>query len=222
MRIHPIAIAALVLSLNTASAFATPLTGSYSVGETFSSSQGGPTISNNLSSSFAMNLTLGIETTPTGFFTTAPASSCSGGGCIGGSSGTETDALTVTFNNLQILGVTIPTFTEMATFTAKYSGSELSCAVGDGVSPLNGQTDCFVWAGAANTWNGSTMLSKQLGNGYTLEIFLYNATDWNITPKIGFELVAAPTSVPEPATLGLIGAGLLGLGMLRRSRNAAR
>jgi hypothetical protein len=132
---------------------------------------------------------------------------------------TETDTLTITFTNLQILGISIPTLTETAVFTAKYSGSELACAVGDGVSPSYGATDCLVWSGASNTWNGSTTLTYNLGNGDALEIFLYNATDWNITPKIGFELVDAPP-VPEPALLGLIGSGLAGLGLIRRRRKA--
>src|SRR5690349_21581593 len=126
MHIHRIALAAVAFSLTGATAFATPLTGSYSISEQYNSSHGGPTITNDLAKPFNMNLTAGTETSLMNFFTASPASSCSGGGC---SNHIETDTLTATFTNLQILGVAIPTFTETATFTAKYSGAELSCAV---------------------------------------------------------------------------------------------
>ncbi len=207
------------LALSTPAAFATPitLTFSYSVSEMYSSSHGGPLITYQLNRHrFSVAVPpLGTETSPTNFFTASPAGSCSGGGCVGGRHGTETDTLTVTFTNLSIGGIgTIGSLTETATYTAKYSGSELSCAAGDHVSPSRGATDCIVWTGASNTWNGSTMLSGSLGNDTDLEITLYNATDWSITPKIGFELVDAKTSVPEPGSLALLGTARAGLGML--------
>ncbi|MGH7104427.1 MAG: PEP-CTERM sorting domain-containing protein [Acetobacteraceae bacterium] len=220
MRKMVIAVAA-GLALSTPAAFATPimLSGSYSVSEAYSSHNGGPSISDNLRqgrNGFSVALPpLGTETSLTNFFTASPAGSCSGGGCSGGRNGTETDTLTVTFSNLFISGIgAIPSLTETATYTAKYSGSELSCAAGDGVSPSRGATDCIVWDGAPDTWDGSTMLTESLGNDTDLEIFLYNATDWNITPTIGFELVDAKTPVPEPGSLALLGTALAGLGML--------
>src|ERR1700744_4654675 len=159
---------ATILSLGATSAFATTLTGQYSVAD--SPVSGGPTISYDLNhTSMSVSLTLGVQTTPTNFFQASPAGSCFGSGCSGN---TETDTLTTTFTNLQVLGITIPTFTETATFTAPYSGAEMACADGDGVSPSNGATDCIVWQGAANTYNGSTMVAKNLGNGDSLDIYL--------------------------------------------------
>jgi len=225
MRIYLKAIVAITVSLNAAAAFATPvaMTGSYSISEQYSSSQGGAGITNLLADPFTINLTPNTQTSAVNFFTAAPynGSNCYGSGC---SNHIETDTLTVTFSNLKILGVTIPTFTETAVFTAKYTGSELSCAVGDGKSPSSGQTDCVVWSGASNAYDGSTTIFNSLGAlnpslaGQSLEIFLYNATDWNITPTIGFELASNQVQVPEPATFGLMSAGLFGLGLLRRRR----
>lgn len=217
---------AAVFALGTSVAFATPstLTGSYTITAQYSKAHGGPSITKVLSHPFSINLTAGTETTPTKFFTTSPASSCSGGGCSG-NKGTETDLLTIDFSNLDVTGIgsTSSPVEQQGTFTAKYSGAELSCAVDDGVSPHSGDTDCFVWNGAADTYNGSTMLSESLGGGYDLDLYFYNATDWNITPTVGFELVQTPPpDAPEPATLTLFAAGLAALGWgVRRRRKVS-
>jgi hypothetical protein len=191
------------------------LTGNYSFSETYTAAHGGPSISDNLSNPFSKTLTLGTLTSPASFFTLSPASGCSGGGC---SSNIETDTVTVSFTNLKVLGISVPTLQATGIFSARYSGSELACAVGDGKSPASGETDCFIWQGAANSWNGSTTLGYDLGNGDMLDIIVYNATDWNITPKIAFELVDAPARAPEPASLALIASALAGFEFIRRRR----
>lgn len=224
------------LMLCASPAFATPitLTGSYSVSEQYSPYEGGPSISNDLREyrgSFDISpLTLGTETSPTSFFTASPQYECSGNGCSGGHAGTETDTLTINFSSLAINGLAGVSLTdtallEDATFTAAYSGSELPCAVGDGNSySASGQSDCVIWNGASDTWDGSTILTDDLSNGDVLDIYLYNASDWDITPTIGFELQDPQSNVPEPGSLSLLVAGIAGLAgfeLIRRRRGPA-
>ncbi|MGH8318334.1 MAG: PEP-CTERM sorting domain-containing protein [Steroidobacteraceae bacterium] len=145
------------------------------------------------------------------FIKTSPYGSCGGGGCDT-TTHTETDSLSVLFSHLEVGSISATDLTDTGTFTAKYSGSELQCAMHDGVgASSSGQSDCLYW-GSTTTFNGYDVLTDNLNDGYDLDIFLYNATDWDITSQIGFELVAAPSSVPEPATLALFAAGLAALG----------
>ena len=214
-----LAIGAVALSLCATAASATPtnsLTGNFSFSEAYSSAQGGPTLINKLGTSFGEPLTVGGAMAKTSLFEADPDGSCVSPAC---SSGIVTDTITVNFTNLKWLGTGISSLSTTATFTAKYVGSELSCAVGDGVSPPSGKTDCVVWSGAANAYNGSTTLSESVGNGNTLVITLFNATDWDITPQIGFKVVdAPPVPTPEPATLALAMTGLAGMAVARLRR----
>jgi hypothetical protein len=56
----------------------------------------------------------------------------------------------------------------------------------------------------------------KMGSNY-FEINLYNWNDWNETPSITFAMLD-PKKVPEPASVTLLGAGLLGLRRLIRRR----
>ncbi len=219
---------AAALALSTSAAFATPidLKGSYTVSEQYS---GGPTIVDELGigGSFTItNLTVGTETAATDFFKAEP-NFCSGTGCTENKKTdikTETEMLTIDFTDLSITGISgeiSPSVT--ATFTAQYGGTELACAKGDGVSPKTGDTDCLVWTSAPDTYNGSLTLIESLGNGQDLDIILNNATDWDVTPTISFELTGTPDSVPEPGSLGLLLTGLaaLGLGLIGLRRRTA-
>lgn len=192
----------------------TPLAGSWSVTDSSSN----PSISPSSKSGTLDNVPIGTTQSPFSLFTISPGSHCAGPGCSGGLTGTETDTITLTLTGLSILGYSLANITETATFTAKYSGSELSCAVGDGVSPSSGETDCMVWSGASNTYNGSITLTDAVGNGQTLNITFYNATDWSITPTVSMEVVGTPGAVPEPASLALFASALAGLGFVARRR----
>ncbi len=112
---------------------------------------------------------------------------CSGAGCAPNGNGTgnglETDTVTFKLSGMTVNGNPVGNITETGTYTAAYGGPELACAVGDGVSPSSGETDCLVWAGATNTWNGSKTLSEAIAglSGYYLNVTYNNGSDWTIT-----------------------------------------
>ena len=87
------------------------------------------------------------------------------------------------------------------------------------------QTDCISWNSATCTSTGVTnkiseTLKVTFADNAVLDIDLYNWSDWNMMPSIGFDLVSAPSiSVPEPASLAVFAMGILGLGFpFRRGR----
>jgi hypothetical protein len=158
------------------------------------------------------NLTLTPNTwsTSTNFFTAAPA----GQSGLRGIDPTVMGTINVTLTFTEAGGVT-GSLTESGIFEAKYGGSPLAGCTNSG----SGNTDCIVWTGASNTPTGSVILAATLSNGNIVDVDFYNAQDWDITPKISFDL--DPT--PLPATLPLFagGLGILGLITQRRKRNVA-
>jgi hypothetical protein len=176
-----------------------------------------------------INLTLnGGATAPVSFFTAGPTGNCgtgtSGtGGCTfdkvnasdpGGylNSGT----IKVTFSHISYTNP-LNTYTDTGLYQAKYAGTILPCASVP-TSPASGKTDCI-------NWTSNTVLVPLSGlPGETLEIFLLNAEDWAITPKISFALVSNTQLTPLPAALPLFASGLGGLGLLgwrRKKRKSA-
>ncbi len=194
----------------------------------------GPTISNLLSiNPLTLPTTLGQPTTPVNFFTLNPTQSNSlsfdgltpyhncitGTGCSGT---TETTNVTVSFGNITVKNLpggtqTVSVGDLTGVFTAQYDPklAALACSIGDG-GPNPGQSDCLIWNGEtgplAGKYNGSVEYTYAIGStNYQLDVFLYNATDWSITPKVAFEVQDAPPALPAPGnTLGLLGIGIIG------------
>ena len=200
-------------------AYAITLNGeTFTATETYGPSQGGPSITGQETNGHAFTLSVGGAGITFNAFTLNPAGSCSGGGCVGGSGGTETDPITFTITGLTD---TLGPFSQTGKFEAKYSGSEIGCAVGDAGSGA-GQSDCFLW-GNTTAYNQSvTQMIALTGalQGDDLEVVFHNAADWSITPTVTLSLV---DGVPEPSTWAMLiaGFGLMGAIGWRKARLAA-
>jgi hypothetical protein len=154
-------------------------------------------------------LTINVPSSEFSFITTSPAGSC-GSNCT---NSTAIGTITVNFNVTDAAGHTA-TATQTGTYEAKYSGTYLGCSGKSG----SGQSDCVDWTGSNGTSTGSVTDVLNFGDGTILDITLYNAEDWAITPKISFDL--DPT--PLPATLPLFAGGLGLVGFLTGRRKSAK
>jgi hypothetical protein len=210
-----LAAATTLLLMSAGAASAATITGYYGISDTMTYGNA-PTITDDLGtftsghqyiSTTLQALTPGVPSGEVNFITTSPAGSC-GSNCT---NNTASGTITVTFNVTDAAGHNA-TATQTGTYEAKYSGTDLSCSGKTGT----GQSDCVDWTG-----NNGTSVTDVLnfGDGTILDITLYNAEDWAITPQISFDL--DPT--PLPATLPLFMGGLGALGLLgwRKKRKAA-
>jgi hypothetical protein len=211
-------VAAFLMSAGAACATTVALDGSYSISYTPTHGNG-PTINYDLGTyqsgkhDFTENLTLGTPTTATNFFTTDPNGSC-GYNCV---NSTASGTISVTFDFTNLTPVNGSDLTETGTYEAKYGGTKLGCTSSPG-----GDTDCVLWGSTTNATTGSITDIINFTNGDVLDITLYDAQDWDITPQISFELTA-PTATPLPPALSLFvgGLGIFGLLGARKKRKAA-
>jgi hypothetical protein len=200
---------------------ATTITGSYTAVDTGTgnylptiNADGGPF----LSSPFSESLTLGSMTAPTTFLQVAPVSGNS-------SVGTQTGAIAVAMK------LTGPSNSPVTSFSYTAGGDPVTLTNGTLNLTANygifygNQTDCIAWntTNCTSTDNTTTIgetVTATFADGAVVAINLYNWSDWNMAPNISFTLVTdvGGSPVPEPASLMLFGAGLIGLSMARRFR----
>jgi hypothetical protein len=160
-------------------------------------------------------------------FTLNPGSTCTGPAC-NQTTHTISEVLTVTFTGLAFEGFALTTSPLVLTgiYTAKYGGTILGCAAGDGVSPNPGNTDCFAWTGAVDShgvadanFDGTLTKDFALGStGAKLELIFHNASDWSISPTMTAQIIPAAVATPEPVSMAVLGVGMAGLGYVRRQR----
>jgi len=185
-------LSAFALIVSTAAAYATPITGTYSV-----TSSGSPTITNIFSSPFSMDLVLGTPQT---------------------------------FNLAKLIEHFDGTTNITAAFNFTLPGSGVAAIQGTDVfsTPGNSAHDSLVWGSGGlavmNFSNGAVLDVTMAGDVYDGNSDRYAG----LTPTVTFNLITAPnnnqvTIVPEPMTISIFSAGLIGAAAaIRRRRRTAK
>jgi hypothetical protein len=224
-RVFVAVTASLLVAASAAHATTMAMSGSYTAVAVAANPSYAPTINDDgnpsfLSASFSGTLGVGQTTTPTTFLQIGPVS--------GGSSvGTQTGAIDVVMTLMAPNNSAVTSVTTSAGGNGAYvSGGAIHFAANYELFYSN-QTDCLTWDGTTCTTNANGNINTSIGetvtvdfaDGAVLGINLYNWSDWDMMPDISFNLIAGPTSVPEPGTLAMFGSAIAGLAMLRRRRD---
>jgi hypothetical protein len=158
----------------------------------------GHSVSNN---PFTLSAPVGSSTTTTDFFTADPTTYSHNVCTVCGPTNTATGTIQASFTFSEPSGAT-GTLIATGTYTADY----------------NNTTDSIVW-------NTGDPLTVDFTDGDVLTVTLNNASDWNITSTMTYSMkqpttvTGTSTSVPEPASLAILGSAVAGIGALRRRRN---
>lgn len=204
----------------SANAWAGPLTsdsftGGYSVSDTYNGA-GSPLVSDAVPASFSGTLTLNSVVGPDTLVVVSPTSG----------SGLVTGSLIFDFSFSDGSAVTGVSSTAGAN-QASLSNGQVQIAANYAINYAT-QTDCIAWNGSCTPAGSGGSVTQPLGDtlavrfasGAVLDIGLYNWADWDMEPGISFDLVTAPTAVPEPGALALLAAGIWGVAAVRRRRRA--
>lgn len=177
-----------------------------------------PTVNNAssgyLPSPFTESLSLGATTAATTFLLVGPISGGSG-------VGTKTGTVAVNF--------TFATASKSSVSSVTYSSGGNAVTLANGVISTaanyelfyGNQTDCITWNASSctptdNTTTIGETIEATFTNGAVLDVNLYNWSDWTMSPKISFDLVKDPSTVPEPVSVAIFGSALAGLALTRR------
>lgn len=68
------------------------------------------------------------------------------------------------------------------------------------------------------TNNGCLTQTVNLSDGAVVNVTLPFETDWDMAQSFSIDVLDAPTATPEPASMLLLGGGIVGLGLVRRHR----
>jgi hypothetical protein len=167
---------------------------------------------------------------PNGLLFSVDPATCLKSGCPAGQ---ETANINVSFSFYTSTGTLIGTASDTAIATFNYfTNSSLDddnlCwqngSVG-GTAIVSGASKLVNSCGAPGTGlqTAYEQIEVNLGGSY-YDVNLYDWNDWNEMPTITFQAIAPTARVPEPASLALLAAGLLGLGFVvaRRRRVETR